>query len=419
MSSALAIAAVTATLRNLLDQALSSDVSSLAVTTRPPDKARENISVSNQINLFLYHTAPNAAWRNRDLPQVRPGETGQPPLALTLYYLLTAYYGDTHDDIDTSTDLNRLLGSHRLMGQAMRVLHDHSNLTTAEINAVLPPADQLEHPYDAVERVRITPQVLSLEEMSKLWATFQTQYRISAAYEVSVVLIESRRPTRTPLPVLRRGLGDQGVQVQASLLPPVPTLTTLEPPNQQPSLQMGDVLIIRGHHLAGTDLEVHFSSSRLPEPLVLSPLAGTSATEIRVQLPNDSADWVAGFYTLTVALQTDKPRSTNALPLALAPRITTITPTPENPTAGADLSLRLAFTPSVRPEQRVVLLFGDQEIAALPRASITNQLDFLILDVPAGEHFLRLRIDGVDSLLVNRAVIPPAFDQTQKLTIPE
>lgn len=419
MSSALAIAAVTATLRNLLDQALSSDVSSLAVTTRPPDKARENISVSNQVNLFLYHTAPNAAWRNRDMPQVRPGETGQPPLALSLYYLLTAYYGDTHDDIDTSTDLNRLLGSHRLIGQAMRVLHDHSSLTTAEINAVLPAADQLEHPYDSVERVRITPQVLTLEELSKLWATFQTQYRISAAYEVSVVLIESRRPTRTPLPVLTRGFADQGVEVQPSLLPPIPTLTALELPNQQPSLQMGDLLIIRGHHLEGTDLEVRFSSSRLPEPLVLPPLAGNSSTEIRVQLPNDAADWVAGFYTLTVSLQTDKPRTTNALPLAFAPRITAIILTPDNPTAGTDLTLRLEFVPSVRPEQRAVLLLGDQEIPALPRSSLSPQLDFLILGVPDGEHFVRLRIDGVDSLLVNRAVIPPAFDQTQKLTIPE
>ena len=37
---------------------------------------------------------------------------------------------------------------------------------------------------DQVERVRITAQPLSLEEMSKLWMTFQTQYRISAAYEV-------------------------------------------------------------------------------------------------------------------------------------------------------------------------------------------------------------------------------------------
>jgi hypothetical protein len=30
---------------------------------------------------------------------------------------------------------------------------------------------------------------------------------------------------------------------------------------------------------------------------------------------------------------------------------------------------------------------------------------------------VRLRVDGVDSLLVNRAVTPPVFDQTQKVTV--
>jgi len=46
---------------------------------------------------------------------------------------------------------------------------------------------------------------MSLEDVSKLWTTFQTQYRISAAYEVSVVIIESSRIVKTPLPVLTRG----------------------------------------------------------------------------------------------------------------------------------------------------------------------------------------------------------------------
>jgi hypothetical protein len=41
--------------------------------------------------------------------------------------------------------------------------------------------------------VRVTLQPLSLEEMSRLWSTFQTQYRLSVAYEVSVVLIDSAR----------------------------------------------------------------------------------------------------------------------------------------------------------------------------------------------------------------------------------
>ena len=48
--------------------------------------------------------------------------------------------------------------------------------------------------HEQIERVRITPQPLSVDELSKLWTAFQTHFRISAAYQVSVVLIESTRP---------------------------------------------------------------------------------------------------------------------------------------------------------------------------------------------------------------------------------
>ena len=70
------------------------------MTTLPLDKARGNNN-NNQLNLFLYQIARNAAWSNRDIPQqVKPGETGVPPLALNLYYLVTAYGRD--DDADAA-----------------------------------------------------------------------------------------------------------------------------------------------------------------------------------------------------------------------------------------------------------------------------------------------------------------------------
>jgi hypothetical protein len=37
--------------------------------------------------------------------------------------------------------------------------------------------------------------------------------------------------------------------------------------------------------------------------------------------------------------------------------------------------------------------------------------------VPAGEYLTRLRIDGVDSQLVDRSVTPPVFDNTQLVTV--
>ena len=89
MSNSLAIAAVTATLRNLLNNnqtGLPTELADVDITTKPLDKAGNgngsNDGSGNQVNLFLYQTEPNPAWRNMDMPiQVKTGEAGQPPLS--------------------------------------------------------------------------------------------------------------------------------------------------------------------------------------------------------------------------------------------------------------------------------------------------------------------------------------------------
>jgi hypothetical protein len=71
----------------------------------------------------------------------------------------------------------------------------------------------------------------------------------------------------------------------------------------------------------------------------------------------------------------------------------------------------------VRPEQRAALLLGDREVLAQPHPAATDTLTFVVTAAPTGEHFLRLRIDGVDSLLVDRTATPPVFDSNQRVTI--
>src|SRR5262249_19631273 len=126
--SALAIAATTATLRGILTKGLG--ISN--VTVRPLDTARQN-TTGDQINLFLYQALPDAAWRNLDIPRrVHPGETAQPPLPLTLYYLITAY-GDEDNDIK----------SHVLLGKAMSVLHDYPVIGAKDITDATTSDDNL------------------------------------------------------------------------------------------------------------------------------------------------------------------------------------------------------------------------------------------------------------------------------------
>lgn len=402
MSNTLAIGAVTATLRALLETEIAQEGGGLRVTTLPPDKAQVfgQADGDGRVNLFLYHTQMNPAWRNMDTPrQVKPNESGFPPLALDLYYLLTAY---ERADGDSS------VLAHRLLGRAMLVLHDHPLLGADEIRAAVPNNDLA----DQIERVRITPQPMSLEELSKLWMIFQTGYRISAAYQASLVLIDSRRTSRTPLPVLTRGQDDRGVTAQPDLVPPFPALLAVDLPEGQTSVRIGEELTLRGVHLQGDSVAVRFTSMRLTQPH-LEAASGT-AKEVKVTIP----DIPAGSYTVAIRVskagQLD--RFTNEFPLQIAPRITNIAPTTA---AARNLTLTLKCAPDVLPEQRAALLFGDREIPANAHAAPTDTLSFDIAAAATGEYFLRLRVDGVDSSIVERIGAPPKlqFDPNQKVTI--
>jgi hypothetical protein len=404
MSNALAIAAVTATLEAILGSGVhtDSDLNDTTLTALPLDKARGSIT-TNQLNLFLYQVLPNAAWRNMDVPPlVKPGETAIPPLALSLHYLITAY-GRENDNTQPF--------DHHLLGKAMSVLNDHALLGPDEIKLAFPGSD-LER---QVERVRITLQALSIEEISKLWTGFATQYRLSVGYEVSVALIDSTQSTRTPLPVLTRGPQDRGATSQGSLIPPFPAIDLVTIPNRQPSARLGDTLTLLGFMLDGTNIGVAFNHALWSAPIEVVPEPGGTSTQLTVKIPNQPAAWPAGLYTVAVLVQRPTEtyrRSTNQLSFSIAPSITIA---PQTAPAGS-VPFTITCSPDIWPGQHVSLLLGDQDIAVPNVALSTGTLNSTV-SLVAGIYFARLRVDGIDSLLVDRSATPPVFDQTQKATI--
>jgi hypothetical protein len=179
MSNALAIHAVTVALRRRLDRGLNAEVPGTRVTTCPPDRAHQ--AAGNRVNLFLYHTVPSPAWRNATPPDVPGPGAAQPPLALNLYYLVTAH-GQNEDDPDPI--------SHRLLGKAMAILHENPIIEPAEIrDALTADAGAADGGDGRFDRVRIAPQPLELDQLTRLWTCLGSPFRISVAYEVSVVLI--------------------------------------------------------------------------------------------------------------------------------------------------------------------------------------------------------------------------------------
>jgi hypothetical protein len=292
----------------------------------------------------------------------------------------------------------------------MSVLHDHAVLGTEEIRAALPNNDL----FRQIERVRFTLQPLSVEEIFRLWSGFQTQYRLSVAYEVAVVLIESARSGRSPLPVLTRGQKDSGIRAQPELLPPFASVDEVVLPNQQSTAQLGDTLTINGHHLSGGQVRVIFQNPALPQPIPLNPVAGATSEQIKVTLDDVPAKWVAGVFGITVEVTENSGtasanvRSSNVAALALAPKITTAFPINVKIAKG-NARIVLNVSPEVRPDQRVILLLGEQQIAAEVHAQQTNRLTFVVTGAQAGEFLIRVRVDGVDSIVVDRSVKPPMF----------
>jgi hypothetical protein len=429
VSNALALAGVTAVLRDLLnDGIVNKNVAGLVgqtvtVTTLPPDRvAAEDGTEATQLNVFLRQVTPNLGWRNEGLPSrdaAGRARLSNPPLALDLHYLITAYgAADLHAEI--------------VLGYAMQLLHENPVLTRDAIRVALqrPPDDEATLPsalralagsglQDQVEQLRITPEFLNTEELSKFWTAAQARYRSSAAYQVAVVLIQATDPTRSPLPVLARQ-----VFAAPDLLPPVPTIEAVVPDASQPVAQLGTTIGLTGHHLDGTGREVILVNDRFEIEETLPALAGGGETSMTFSIPlARAADFPVGVYRIGARVLRpgeNAPRETNRLAMTIAPKLDGL-PTTVTRDASGTASFTIDFSPELRGGQTVSLVLGQQEFAPEPFTPPVTALDFIIPDAPVADQasgqLARLRVDGIDSPIIDPATAPPKF-LDQRIKIP-
>src|SRR3954453_10771943 len=131
--------------------------------------------------------------------------------------------------------------------------------------------------------------------MSVLWAAIQAPYRPTASYVVSVVLIEARKPTFSPLPVLSRGERDpltgrdRGASAEPSLQTPSPTIESIEPAHHQPTARLGEAITLRGHHLDGSGAVLRFTHRANQDPLAVNVGASADPAALTATLPTGAA----------------------------------------------------------------------------------------------------------------------------------
>jgi len=301
MSDFRAIGGVSTTLQLLLADRmeLPDGLTSVPVTIGPPPFSSKDADPRKEdprVNIFLYRVTENGYLQNQEIPgRGSPGAYGHPPLSVNLHYLVTAYGsvqvpnggGVMFDDTT----------SHFLLGSAMRVLHDLP-VVTEMITTVRPPSGLVvlhDSLRDEFEQVKVTVEPLTLEDVTKVWTALALRFRLSAAYVVNVVQIESRRRRAFPRPV---------GQPASPVIPPLPSdapvpgptiyAVTIQPPTISgvgviragdtveqpfPYARIGDTLVLHGTSLSGPVTRVGIGE-------VVVPASSVQAERVEAGIPD-------------------------------------------------------------------------------------------------------------------------------------
>jgi Pvc16 N-terminal domain len=399
VSDYLAVGGVSAVLCALLNSALHEGPSGLlgaspqAVTATSPDLIAPGPEEAPRLNLFMYYVSLNPALRNLDLP-ARNGQgeaLGNPPLALNLHYLVSAYGAQQFDP-------------EILLAWAMKVFHDTPVVAPATIQAALTGLLSSGSPSEAakligqstlaeqIEHLRITPETLTTEEIYRLWTAFQTAYRPSTALQVSVVVVQDTAAFASNRRVRQRNV------LVASLRSPA--ISAVAPAIVTDS----ESLTITGADFVGdaaTSTLVSFDGEPGVAPKLLHPGL------IEVALP---ASMQAGTHTLrvqrTVAFKQQGAQhagfSSSPAPFQLIPTIENASPL--SVTVGAPLALEIS--PAVGQAQQATVYIGDSAFPVDQRpvdgAAASTTLSVTIpTGAKTGTFPLWVEIDGAQSQLAS------------------
>jgi len=423
VSNALAIASVTAVLKDVLSNGMKTmkvgDIvgGDVTVSAVPPDRIDvTGAEDPTQLNLFLHQTTFNQGWRNVGLParNANGDRIDDNPLALNLHYLLTAYGAkDFYPEI--------------VLGHAMQLLHETPVLTRDSIRKALNPAPAppdwptalvTSELADQVEQIKITPEVLNTEEISKLWSAINTHYRPTAAYLVTVVLIESTRPTKNALPVAARN---------AYVVPfDQPSIDSVaNSVDEAAAIDALSTIVIKGTQLRDDDTQVLIGGIDMT-----TNVTELRETQITIAFPAPLPDGMhAGIQTVQVVhiVKMGTPEvdhagiESNIDAFVLRPIITTNAPTGvvASVVDGVNLNsgnIKIDFNPNVGKTQRVVLLLNElnppsnraaraYSFKAAPGNGVvdpnteTVSVTIAFANVIPGDYLVRVRVDGAESTL--------------------
>lgn len=419
MSSVLALAGVTAVLQDMIGnridaEPLATALGTVQVTALPPDRVELSESADPmQVNVFLHQVTPNPGWANLHGPERSPSGSriSAPPLVLDLHYLVTVYAASP-------------LRSEMLLAAVAKTfaetpVPDRATIVAA-LNPSIPPAgfptgladcgleDQFEH-------LRITPQAMSGEEVSKLWSALQARYRPTLGFRVTTVIIDSEARASTPLPTTRAGIHATPLR-----RPEIARIEAASGPRDP--IIPGTTVVIHGTQLAAPELRLTVGNADLS-----AAISDVAEHHLRFDLPTPGA-LRAGAHTVRLGHLSEigeppalrETSVSNPVVMVLRPQVSGVfTESSSRVVDGVTYrngELTLNLLPEVERAQRVTALLNASDgsgrsysfnvpagngIAA--PATTSSSVVLPISDVAAGSYFLRAQVDAGESALAQSA----------------
>jgi hypothetical protein len=188
---------VNTTLYNILRESLQPLGPDLNIIFGSPADEDGSADTTAKLSVFLYNIMEDPFSRNRP-DELRGGNrllSFKPPLAVNLYYMLTPFSGPSG-----STDTNNVrirVQAHNMIALAMRAFYNNAMVSPR----YFPPDTTLGESH-----VRISSVQMNLEEITKIWSSFNKPFRLSVCYEVSIVRIQSEETPKEVSVVERAAL---------------------------------------------------------------------------------------------------------------------------------------------------------------------------------------------------------------------
>jgi hypothetical protein len=127
------------------------------------------------LGLHLYDIQESGDYRQVNMVNVSERIRRHPPLALTLFYMLTVN--------STAHISSKSIDEQRILGRAMQILYDYPIIVpsaSGNDNGNVPP-------------IGITPHSMTYEEKSRIWSSLNVPSRLALYYKVSPIIIDSTR----------------------------------------------------------------------------------------------------------------------------------------------------------------------------------------------------------------------------------